>query len=145
MLLTIFQINIVIIYLQIKVCDEKLLSIHVPDIISRTPKSLHDFKKWKGIIVVYKKLTYHFNAGSELRSWLLFYSIPILSDALPQVYLSHYALLVSSVHILLSDAITSSDLDNVHFFLERFYEQYVQLYGMFRLELCYVFFKISLE
>lgn len=120
MLLTIFQINIVIIYLQIKVCDEKLLSIHVPDIISRTPKSLHDFKKWKGIIVVYKKLTYHFNAGSELRSWLLFYSIPILSDALPQVYLSHYALLVSSVHILLSDAITSSDLDNVHFFWKGF-------------------------
>ena len=53
MLLTIFQIHIVIIYLQIKVCDEKFLSIH--DIISRTPKSLHDFKKWKGKIVVYKK------------------------------------------------------------------------------------------
>ena len=75
----------------------------------------------------------------------MFYSIPILSDALPRVYLSHYALLVSSVDILLSDAITSSDLDNVHLFLERFYEQYIQLYDVFRIELCIVLSLIFLE
>lgn len=33
---------------QIGVCDSRLLSIKVPDVISRPPKSLTDFKHWKG-------------------------------------------------------------------------------------------------
>jgi hypothetical protein len=29
-------------------CDRRLLSVKVPDRISRTPRSLSDFKRWKG-------------------------------------------------------------------------------------------------
>ena len=32
-------------------CDKLLLSIKVPDIISRTPKTLHEFTKWKGVLL----------------------------------------------------------------------------------------------
>ena len=37
-------------------CDKKLMMIKVPDTISRPPKSLHDFKRWKGDAVKLSKL-----------------------------------------------------------------------------------------
>ena len=35
-------------FLQIDLCDRRLLNIKVPEVISRTPRSLEDFKRWKG-------------------------------------------------------------------------------------------------
>ena len=35
---------------QIAECDARLMSIKVPDTISRSPKSLEKYKKWKGIV-----------------------------------------------------------------------------------------------
>ena len=34
--------------LQIKECDGRLLSIRVPDSLSRTPKTLEEYHHWKG-------------------------------------------------------------------------------------------------
>lgn len=31
-------------------CDQRLLRIQVPDIISHPPKTLKDYKKWKGYV-----------------------------------------------------------------------------------------------
>lgn len=36
-------------YLQIDLCDKRLLSIKVPDFISRPPKSLSKASQWKGL------------------------------------------------------------------------------------------------
>lgn len=67
--------------------------------------------------------------GSELKSWLLYYSLPVLKGILPLPYYSHYGLLVRSVHILTSDSIKADDLERVEIWLKQFYEQYQDLYG----------------
>ena len=41
-------VTYIVVYVQLKQCDRRLLSIHVPDIISRPPKSLTDYSHWKG-------------------------------------------------------------------------------------------------
>ena len=43
------------------------------------------------------------HTGSELRSWLLFCSLPVLLGVLPQPYITHFALLVASVYLLMSE------------------------------------------
>lgn len=67
--------------------------------------------------------------GSECRSWVLFYSLPVLLDILPMEHLSHYALLVASIHMLLSDRIPVSAIDVVKNWLQRFYHDYESIYG----------------
>ena len=39
-------------YMQLLLCDERLLSIAVPNAISRPPKSLLKFTKWKGMMYI---------------------------------------------------------------------------------------------
>lgn len=68
--------------------------------------------------------------GSQLREWLLFFSLPVLMGKLPQEYLQHLSLLIASLHILLSDNISSRDLSNVQGYLKEFYIKLPQLYGM---------------
>ena len=48
--------------------------------------------------------------ASELRNWLLFYSLPILMEYLPPLYLHHYALLVCPIRILLQESLTTSQI-----------------------------------
>lgn len=43
--------DVLFIHLQLKECDERLLSIRVPDVISRAPKSINDVSKWKGMLI----------------------------------------------------------------------------------------------
>lgn len=107
----------------------------MPDRISRTPKSLSDFKRWKGNIVsdsfhISHSLLVLHNVASELRSWLLFYSLPVLDDVLPPVYFRHYSLLVAAIHILSSNSINHEEVDSAEEWLKKFYQQYEELYGM---------------
>lgn len=69
--------------------------------------------------------------GSELRSWLLYYSLPVLVDVLPVVYFKHFSLLVASIHTLTSDYIKIEALDAAEGWLKKFYIQYEELYGMY--------------
>lgn len=46
---SIFYEQLIHIILQVKQCDERLLTIQVTDSMSRVPRSLEDFKHWKGI------------------------------------------------------------------------------------------------
>ncbi|KAJ7382408.1 hypothetical protein OS493_035249 [Desmophyllum pertusum] len=59
---------------------------------------------------------------SELKAWLLYYSLPILVKVLPEKYVVHFALLVEGIHILLSDDISPTDLDVAETILDKFYE-----------------------
>ena len=67
--------------------------------------------------------------GSEYQSWLLYYSIPVLIDILPDVYLNHYALLVTSIHFLLGSSISDSELYQAESFLIQFYQEFEHGYG----------------
>ena len=58
--------------------------------------------------------------ASEFKNWLLFYSLPILLDYLPSLYVHHYALHVCAMHILLQESIDSSLLDAAEMMLKDF-------------------------
>ena len=120
--------------LQINQCDEILLRIQVPDTISRAPRTLLEFDKWKGklhlwllLLPIIKERNF---LGSQLREWVLFFSLPVLTGKLPGEYLKHFSLLIASLHILLADTISPIDLDNVQGYLKEFYMKLPQLYGM---------------
>jgi len=76
--------------------DVMLLKQSPPTDFSQSPRSIKHMKYWK---------------ASELRNWLLFYSLPLLLDHLPPLYFYHYALFVCAMHILLGDSISDCQVD----------------------------------
>jgi len=100
---------------QIVAVDAKLLKQRPPSEFSRWPMSLKThLKYWK---------------ASELRNWLLYYSLPLLLDYIPPVYWHHYALLVAAMHILLGDLIPASFIDIAEQMLYDFCFLFEELYG----------------
>ncbi len=94
--------------------DKILLHIRPPHEFRRTPRSLEKtVKYWK---------------ASELRAWLLFYSIPILFEILHIDYLHHLNLLLKAMHILLGVQICHGDLTTAAKMLTLFYEKALDLY-----------------
>lgn len=79
-----------------KLIDFALTAIRPPCNISRTPRSISVRKFWK---------------AHEWYTWLCYYSLPILQSYLPKKFLSHLALLVDGIAILLSDSISATQLD----------------------------------
>ena len=65
-------------------------------------------------------------AGSEMRSWILFYSIPVLMVVIARALLQS---LVTSLHILWADRIRRSSLTTVKRYLNCFYKEFSNLYG----------------
>ena len=94
--------------------DRKLKLIKPPQEFRRSPRSVSSMKQWK---------------ASEFRAWLLYYCLPVLSGILPPDYIYHLSLLVTAMHILLSDAIRTEDLDKAHEYLTLFYRLVPELYG----------------
>ncbi len=95
--------------------DKKFLKQTPPSEFSRIPRSIKKhLRYWK---------------ASELRSWLLFYSLPLLLDFMPSLYLHHFSLLVSAMHILLMDCISTSQVNAAELMLEDFVTLLPELYG----------------
>ena len=66
--------------------DARLKSIRPPSNITCSPRSLDERKLWK---------------ASEFRSWLFYYSLPVMLSILPDEYYLHYSLLCSRhIHLL---------------------------------------------
>ena len=82
-------------------------------------------------LLAYTVYNLFFLAASECRSWILYYSIPVLEGILPSPYIDHYAKLVTSMHICFADQISSHDLLLVDDLLHQFYKDYEKLYGKF--------------
>ena len=77
--------------LQITQCDEILLRIQVPDAISRT-RTLLDCDKWKGKLHMWLLLLLIVrDVGSQLREWVLYFALPVLTGKLPGEYLKHFS------------------------------------------------------
>ncbi len=95
--------------------DKLLVKQRPPKEFSCPPRSIKKhFKYWK---------------ASELRNWLLFYSLPLLAEFLPSLHWHHYALLVCAMHILLGSNITLAQVDAAEHMVNDFHEQLPQLYG----------------
>ncbi|XP_064463072.1 uncharacterized protein LOC135373982 [Ornithodoros turicata] len=91
-----------------------LLSIKPPHCITRLPRSITDRVHWK---------------ASELRNWLLYYSLPCTAGTLPREYWSHLAKLSEAVHILLGQEITEQDISHADELLRSFVYHCIGLYG----------------
>lgn len=95
--------------------DIALLMQHPPHDFSRPPRSIIKHRKyWK---------------ASEFRNWLLYYSLPLLSDVLPPLFVHHHALLVCSIHILLQDKLKEVQIQVAEDMLTAYYELFPELYG----------------
>lgn len=95
--------------------DKLLKKIKPPYVISRLPRKLkNNFQKWK---------------ASELRSWLLHYSLPCLSGILPAVFLEHFSCLVEGIYILLQEVISVPETKRAEQLLNTFYEHAAVIYG----------------
>lgn len=100
---------------QVKKIDIELLKQRPPNEFSRPPRSISKHVKfWK---------------ASELRNWLLYYSLPLLLDFLPSLYWHHFALLVCAMHILLSESITHAQIEAAEQMLNTFHRFLPELYG----------------
>lgn len=86
-----------------------------PHDFSRPPRSIKKHRKyWK---------------ASEFRTWLLYYSLPLLLDVLPALYIHHHALLVCAMHILLQDKLQEVQIQVAEEMLAVYYELLKELYG----------------
>ena len=73
--------------------------------------SFFSFKLQKKYMYMYiLKSSISLSAASELKVWLLYYSLPALIGVLPKKYLQHFALFVEAMYILLGDNISREDL-----------------------------------
>jgi len=79
--------------------DERLLMIHPPSSITRTPRSIKDISRWK---------------ASEWRAWLLFYFVPCLKDLLKKKYMNHFTMLSVATNILLKKSVTREEVFQAH-------------------------------
>lgn len=99
----------------VDVIDERLTKIKPPSFITRIPRTLSNhFKYWK---------------ASELRAWMLYYSLPILLDILPPSYFVHYAAFVQGIYLLCTECITRQDLIKSNQLLSYFVHMFSSLYG----------------
>ena len=94
--------------------NEKFIKIQPPSIISRLPRNLEDYNEWK---------------ASEYRSFLLFYSLPLLSGSLPKVYYDHFKNLVTGIFLLLKSLISQMELEMTRLCFKHFCIGMENLYG----------------
>lgn len=95
--------------------DNCLKNIKPPHQISRRPRSVSDHLKfWK---------------ASEFRSWLFFYSVPIMCTIMEPLYFFHYCSFAESIWILCQDSISDNDLVHCSNLLNYFVCMFGPLYG----------------
>ena len=97
--------------------DKLLLMLRPPCELSRAPRSIGKHLKYL--------------KASKLRNWLLYYSLPLVTN-LPPLYLHHYTLLVCAIHILLQNEVTVAQMDAADKMLRDFHSLLPELYGEVR-------------
>ncbi|XP_059468469.1 uncharacterized protein LOC132202649 [Neocloeon triangulifer] len=97
----------------VEVIDKKIKSLCPPNFVKRLPRSLELKKYWK---------------ASELRNWLLFFSLPCLQLFWPDRYLNHHSLLVFAIHTLLKNEITTDEICDAKRALKEYCRDYASMY-----------------
>ena len=68
--------------------------------------------------------------SSELRSWLFYWSLPVLRGVLPTEYYVHYTLLVVGCRLLCGSNISCDQIELALQHLMKFYQIFELLYGI---------------
>ncbi|XP_040062791.1 uncharacterized protein LOC115319652 isoform X2 [Ixodes scapularis] len=98
----------------VRLVDRRMKAIKPPSKLGRFPRGVSERKLWK---------------AQEYRSWLLYYSLPVLYGILPEPFLGHLALLVHSIFCLIQDTLTGDDINMAQILLTEFVIKYNMLYG----------------
>lgn len=102
-------------YRFVHLIDERIQSLCPPSIIQRFPRKLSEIAYWK---------------ASELKTWLLYYSIPLLHDLMDKSYFDHYKLLVFAISLLNLPSISHDMIDRASLALNKYVSQFASLYTM---------------
>lgn len=100
------------------VVSHYLCAIIPPRCIERIPQSLSKIKFWK---------------ASEYQSFLFYYSLPILSLVIEQVYFNHFKLLYLGIILLCQDSISEADIALSQTLLDEIVQQFETLYDVSRM------------
>lgn len=71
-----------------------------------------------------------FYTTSEIKNWVMYFSIPILQQIMEREYFEHYFLLVEAMFILHQDSITQNDLVKAECLLHKFVSTFELLYDL---------------
>ena len=80
----------------LSIINKRLLAINPPYSVTRLPRSVSDFAYWK---------------ASELKLFLLSYSVPVLYDLMDEKYFNHHKLLVFAIYLLNQTSISSEMIE----------------------------------
>lgn len=101
-------------YHLVNVVDQRLKNISPTLDIRRLPRSISEhLKYWK---------------ANELRSFLLYYGLPVLYGLLPDKYFEHYFYFVRAIYLLLQDTISEAQLTTAEQLLQQFCRTFSNLY-----------------
>ena len=101
-------------YNLVSVVDQRLKNISPTLDITRLPRSISEhLKYWK---------------ANELRSFLLYYGLPVLYGLLPDKYFEHYFYFVRATYLLLQESISEAHLTIAEQLLEQFCRGFTNLY-----------------
>ena len=99
----------------VNLVDARIARLKPPHTITRLPRSISEhFKFWK---------------AAELRSWLFYYSVPVLIDIMKPRFWYHYCAFVAGISILCQDSISVDDIETSKTYLRYFVFMFESLYG----------------
>ncbi|KAJ8676648.1 hypothetical protein QAD02_012435 [Eretmocerus hayati] len=96
------------------IINERLAAINPPNFVTRLPRTISDLAYWK---------------ASELKLFLLNYSLPLLHDVMDERYLNHHILLVYGIYLLNQESISTQMIDLAEKLLHEYISQFNILYG----------------
>ncbi|KAK3916587.1 hypothetical protein KUF71_025702 [Frankliniella fusca] len=95
--------------------NARLKEFKVPSFLNKFTQSVSDLTSWKSL---------------DFKVWLFYYSIPVLSGLMSQVYLDHHMLLVSAVYILSQRSISCAEINQASLLLNKYVLEFETLYGL---------------
>ena len=94
--------------------EERLAKLKAAGFIPRLPRSLDELKYWK---------------ASDVKWFLLAFSLPFLHDIMKDSYLQHHVLLIHTVSLLMFTSVSLKDLEEADKCLHKYVKDFKKLYG----------------
>ncbi|KAE8739415.1 hypothetical protein FOCC_FOCC015083 [Frankliniella occidentalis] len=95
--------------------NTRLAQIKVPTFLNKFPRSVSELSPWKTL---------------DYKVWLLYYSVPVLSGLMSDLYLDHHMLLVSALYLLSQRSISLAQIDQASVLLDKYVSEFQHLYGL---------------
>ncbi|KAE8738233.1 hypothetical protein FOCC_FOCC016292 [Frankliniella occidentalis] len=95
--------------------NARLKEFKVPSFLNKFSQSVSDLSSWKSL---------------DFKVWLFYYSIPVLSGLMSDLYLNHHMLLVSAVFLLSQQSISPRQINQASLLLNKYVLEFEVLYDL---------------